>query len=274
MSMATTARTELTWVATRVDVNPRLALGMFGLGKLKFTCSACGSTFRIDRAEQGALVQCGSCGSKTMAQDFGGLKFHATISVKQTALPASLTDIKWLRAFGVERIPETSQAAHSLAKGIRSVIEKALDNVFISFPWLEGDKQRQLIASIYKSGYFDEIPLRPDDRWNAIAFNDQLKLKMVRTARMHLTEDDWKALRVRKFGKSKCCYAWSLVEVVFLCPHCGQKLQVDAEGAGSSLVCPTCFGQVIVPAPVPVIPSGKSKRSKSTRTTLPNPPQP
>jgi DNA-directed RNA polymerase subunit RPC12/RpoP len=247
---------------------------MFGFGKVKVTCSACGSVLRIDRAEQGTWVQCGSCGSKTMVQDFSGLKFHANISVQQNELPASLTDIKWLRAFGVEPIPATSQEAHSLAWGIRDVIEKALGNVFISFPSVEGEKQRQLFASIYKSGYFEEIPLRPDDGWDAVVFNDQLKLKIVRTVRMHLTDDNWKTLRVRKFGTKRGCYASSLVEVLFVCPHCGQKLQVDAEGAGSSLACPTCSSQVVVPAPAPVAPSGKSKKGKSTRTTLPNPPQP
>jgi DNA-directed RNA polymerase subunit RPC12/RpoP len=261
-------------VATREGANLHAALGMFGFGKVKITCSACGSVFRIDRAEQGTWVQCEGCGSKTTVQDFSGLKFHATISVQQGELPASLADIKWLRAFGVEPIPATSQEAHSLAWEIRNVIEKALGNVFISFPWLEGEKQKQLFASIYKSGYFEEIPLRPDDPWDAVAFNDQLKLKMIRTARMHLTEDDWKTLRVRKFGTKKGCYAWSLVEVAFVCPHCGQKLQVDAEGAGSSLACPTCSRQVVVPAPAPVAPSGNSKKGKSPKTTLQNPPQP
>lgn len=246
---------------------------MFGFGKLKIKCSACGSTFRIDRAQQGKWVQCANCGSNTLVEDFSGLKFHATISVQQTELPASLTDIKWLRAFGIQQIPATSQEAHSLAGGIRNVIEKALGNVFISFPWLEGDNHRQLFASIYKSGYFGEILLRPDDRWNAIAFGDQLKLKLIRTVRMHLTDDDWKTLRVRKFGTKKGCYAWSLVEVVFVCPHCDQRLQVDAEGVGALLACPACSGEVVVPAPTPVALPVKSKKVIPTRTTLPNPPQ-
>ncbi len=49
------------------------------------------------------------------------------------------------------------------------------------------------------------------------------------------------------------------MDITFKCPHCGQELEVDSAGAGSSIECPACARNITVPAaeqsngePVPV----------------------
>jgi DNA-directed RNA polymerase subunit RPC12/RpoP len=238
---------------------------MFGLGKHKVRCTACGSMYLAVSAKQGTWAVCPNCGAKTTTRDFGGLEFHATISAQQTVLPASLTDVQWLKACGIETIPETYEAAHSLARGIRYVIEKALSNVFLSFPCLERDEQKELFTSVYKSGFFDQIPLRPEDQWDAAVFTDELKVKMIKTIRNHLDGSAWEKLRLRKFGPAKGCYAWSVIEVVFTCPNCDQKLRVEAEGVDLSMPCPTCRSKLTVPPVRPVVPTPQRRRGKRQR---------
>lgn len=45
------------------------------------------------------------------------------------------------------------------------------------------------------------------------------------------------------------------MDIVFKCVHCDQELSVDASGAGSEIECPSCHGQMVIPAtgaaPVP-----------------------
>jgi DNA-directed RNA polymerase subunit RPC12/RpoP len=37
------------------------------------------------------------------------------------------------------------------------------------------------------------------------------------------------------------------MEIIFNCPHCGQELAVDSEGAGSEIKCPTCDAKITIP---------------------------
>ena len=39
------------------------------------------------------------------------------------------------------------------------------------------------------------------------------------------------------------------MDVIFNCIHCDQELQIDAGGAGTEIVCPTCGGKVVIPHP-------------------------
>lgn len=38
------------------------------------------------------------------------------------------------------------------------------------------------------------------------------------------------------------------MDIIFKCPHCGQELEVDSGGAGSTLECPACSNTITVPA--------------------------
>jgi transcription elongation factor Elf1 len=45
------------------------------------------------------------------------------------------------------------------------------------------------------------------------------------------------------------------MDVTFHCPHCQQELVVDATGAGSMIICPTCEAEISIPEPeVPKVP--------------------
>ncbi|MCP5523657.1 MAG: hypothetical protein H7A46_19125 [Verrucomicrobiales bacterium] len=39
------------------------------------------------------------------------------------------------------------------------------------------------------------------------------------------------------------------MDVSFHCPHCQQELVVDASGAGSMIICPTCEAEISIPEP-------------------------
>jgi DNA-directed RNA polymerase subunit RPC12/RpoP len=39
------------------------------------------------------------------------------------------------------------------------------------------------------------------------------------------------------------------MDVIFNCTHCDQELSVDASGAGSEIVCPSCGKNIIIPQP-------------------------
>jgi predicted amidophosphoribosyltransferase len=41
------------------------------------------------------------------------------------------------------------------------------------------------------------------------------------------------------------------MDITFNCPRCGQNLSVDETGAGMTLECPTCKGQIQIPRPAP-----------------------
>jgi len=68
------------------------AVGMFRLGTINVSVARVAPSYELIELSTG-LGSGGSCGSQTMVQGFGGLKFHATISVQRKELPASLSDI-------------------------------------------------------------------------------------------------------------------------------------------------------------------------------------
>ncbi|HWD20186.1 MAG TPA: hypothetical protein VHB20_13010 [Verrucomicrobiae bacterium] len=39
------------------------------------------------------------------------------------------------------------------------------------------------------------------------------------------------------------------MDITFKCPNCGQELEVDSSGAGTSIECPSCARAITVPAP-------------------------
>src|SRR6266496_4699612 len=41
------------------------------------------------------------------------------------------------------------------------------------------------------------------------------------------------------------------MDVIFNCTYCEQELSVDASGAGSEIVCPSCGKNIIIPQPSP-----------------------
>jgi DNA-directed RNA polymerase subunit RPC12/RpoP len=41
------------------------------------------------------------------------------------------------------------------------------------------------------------------------------------------------------------------MDVMFVCPSCKQQLQADSTMAGSTITCPACQAQIIIPAPDP-----------------------
>jgi hypothetical protein len=44
------------------------------------------------------------------------------------------------------------------------------------------------------------------------------------------------------------------MDIVFNCPKCDQELAVDASGAGSEIICPTCGEKIVVPQTVSHLP--------------------
>src|SRR5215471_3603651 len=47
-------------------------------------------------------------------------------------------------------------------------------------------------------------------------------------------------------------------ELAFSCPHCDQKIAVPKESAGQAMACPSCLGEVIVPAAGQTLAAGQS----------------
>jgi DNA-directed RNA polymerase subunit RPC12/RpoP len=242
---------------------------MFGLGKLKVSCSGCGEDFRISREEQGAgcWVQCPNCGAKITVQSAGGFIFQGSIRMEEFEPGPSILDVRWLNVFGVT-IPTTTTAAHARVKGILNPIEKSLGSVFINFPpeqTLSDDRLKTVYAAIYHSEFFKDIPFGSGDRWDSVQLPYDLQLKIIRLVKGFLSTSEWSSLRVRNLAGLKNRYAAGFIEVSFACPHCAQKLEVDADGEGMTIACPTCGSSLTIPPPSPKSPKPKVRRPRKPR---------
>ncbi len=212
---------------------------------------------------------CPNCGAKTIVQSAGGFTSQDSIWTEEFEPAPGIIDIRWLNLFGLPT-PKSSKEADAQVRPIRTAIEKSLDNVFISFPHgqpLYDERMRNIYAGIYHSEFFKDLPLQPGDRWDSLRLSDDIQLRIIRLVKGFLSASDWTCLRVRNLGGLKNRYASGFLEVSFACPHCAQKLEVDAEGSGMIVSCPTCGNNLTIPQPSPKSPKPKAQRPRKPRVT-------